>query len=125
MLNQPTALSPLPYDLNAGVPDADSLPAKELAEAAARAIERDPAGTLTYGGALGYTPLREWLAQRYTQETSLPVTADHITLTSGSAQAIDNIAATFLASGDVVVMGAPTYPGAIRAFRARGARIVD
>jgi 2-aminoadipate transaminase len=125
MLNQPTALSPLPYDLNAGVPDAASLPAQELADAAARALERDAAGALTYGGTLGYTPLREWLAGRFAQETGLRVTADHLTLTSGSAHAIDNIAATFLASGDVVIMGAPTYPGAIRAFRARGARIVD
>jgi DNA-binding transcriptional MocR family regulator len=124
-LNQPTALSPLPYDLNAGVPDAASLPAAELAEAATRALERDPAGALTYGGALGYLPLREWLAERFGRETNLHVTAENLILTSGSAQAIDNIAAAFLAPGDVVVMGAPTYPGAIRAFRARGARIVD
>jgi 2-aminoadipate transaminase len=125
MLSQPTALSPLPYDLNAGVPDAASLPAAELAAAAARALERDAAGALTYGGALGYAPLREWLADRLARESNLLVTADHLTLTSGSAHAIDNIAAAFIASGDVVITGAPTYPGAIRAFRARGARIVD
>lgn len=124
-LREPTALSPLPYDLNAGVPDAASLPARELAEAARAALERDPAGALTYGGPLGYEPLRAWIAERYARETGLAVTAAHITLTSGSAQAIDNIAATFLAPGDVVIMGAPTYPGAIRSFRARGARVVD
>lgn len=125
LLGAPTSLSPLPYDLNAGVPDADSLPAKELAEATRRALEADPAGTLTYGGATGYEPLRAWIAQRYVAETGLPVTSAQITLTSGSAQAIDNIAATFIAPGDVVITGAPTYPGAIRSFLARGARIVD
>ncbi len=124
-LAQPTALSPLPYDLNAGVPDAGSLPAAALAEAARRALERDPAGALTYGGNLGYAPLRAWIAERYSRETGVPVSAEQVTLTSGSAHAIDNIAATFLGPGDVVVMGAPTYPGAIRSFRARGARIVD
>ena len=124
-LREPTALSPLPYDLNAGVPDVASLPAVELAEAARRALEVDPGGALTYGGALGYEPLRAWIADRYARETGLPVTVAHITLTSGSAQGIDNIAATFIAPGDVVIMGAPTYPGAIRSFRARGARIVD
>ncbi len=124
-LAQPTALSPLPYDLNAGVPDAASLPAEALAQAVRRALELDPAGALTYGGNLGYEPLRAWIAERYTQETGVAVTAAQVTLTSGSAHAIDNIAATFLGAGDIVVMGAPTYPGAIRSFKARGARIVD
>lgn len=124
-LPPPTSLSPLPYDLNAGVPDRASLPAEALAEAAVRALRADPAGALTYGGAQGYAPLRAWIAEQQAQETGLPVTQDWITLCSGSAHAIDNIAATFLAPGDVVVMGAPTYPGAIRAFSARGARIVD
>ena len=121
----PTSMSALPYDLSAGVPDPASLPARDLAEAAARALAADPAGALTYGGAQGYEPLRAWIAERQSAETGLDVTPAHVTLTSGSAHAIDNIAATFIASGDVVLVGAPTYPGALRAFRARGARIVD
>ncbi|MEZ4502626.1 MAG: PLP-dependent aminotransferase family protein [Dehalococcoidia bacterium] len=123
-LDPPTSLSPLPFDLNAGVPDRASLPARELAEAARRAIEADPGGALTYGGVAGYEPLRAWIAARQSAETGLEVTSAHIALASGSAHAIDNIAATFVAVGDAVITGAPTYPGAIRAFRARGARIV-
>ncbi len=122
-LPPPTSLSPLPFDLNAGLPDAASLPASELAEAATRALRRDPAGALTYGGPLGHEPLRAWIAERQARESGVPLTAAHVTLTSGSAHAIDNIAATFLGPGDVVVTPAPTYPGAVRAFRARGARI--
>jgi 2-aminoadipate transaminase len=123
-LAAPTSLSPLPYDLNAGVPDRDSLPWRELAEAAARALEADPGGTLTYGGTLGYEPLRRWIAERNAAETGVQLDSSWVTLTSGSAHAIDNIAATFLAPADVVITGAPTYPGAIRTFRARGAEIV-
>ncbi|MBX7110749.1 MAG: PLP-dependent aminotransferase family protein [Dehalococcoidia bacterium] len=123
-LAAPTSLSPLPYDLNAGVPDRASLPWRELAEAAARALEADPGGALTYGGTLGYEPLRAWIAERNAAETGLELNSSWVTLTSGSAHAIDNIAATFTAPGDVVVTGAPTYPGAIRTFRARGAEIV-
>jgi 2-aminoadipate transaminase len=124
-LPQPTSLSPLPYDLNAGVPDPDSLPWRELSEAAARALERDPAGALTYGGQQGYEPLRAWIAEQQSRETGLDLTVDHITLTSGSAHGINNIAATFLAPGDTVVVAAPSYPGAIRTFQARGALLVD
>ena len=119
----PTSLSPLPFDLNAGVPDVSTLPTHELAEAVARALRHDPVGALTYGGSLGYEPLRAWLAEQQARESGVSLTAAHVALTSGSAHAIDNIAATFLGPGDVVVTPAPTYPGAIRAFRARGARI--
>ena len=123
-LAQPTSLSALRYDLNAGVPDRASLPAAEIAEATARALRDDPAGALTYGGAQGYEPLRAWIAERHCSE-GLAVGPEHVTLCSGSAHAIDNIAAAFLGAGDVAVVGAPTYPGAIRAFRARGARLID
>lgn len=129
-LEAPTSLSPLPYDLNAGVPDRATLPAAALLEAARRALEEDAAAALTYGGQQGYEPLRAWIAGRETQdahayEQGLAVTSAHITLTSGSAQGLDNIAATFVGEGDLVVVGAPTYPGAIRTFRARGATIVE
>lgn len=128
-LAAPTSLSPLPYDLNAGVPDRGTLPARALMEAARRAIAEDAAGALTYGGQQGYEPLRAWIAQHETardaSEGGLHVTAAHVTLTSGSAHAIDNIAATFIGEGDIVIAGAPTYPGAIRTFRARGATILE
>ena len=122
-LAPPTSLSLLAFDLNAGVPDRASLPAAELAAAAERALRDDPAGALTYGGAQGYEPLRAWIAEQW-MPAGLALGPDHVTLCSGSAQAIDNIAATFLGPGDAVIVGAPSYPGAIRAFRARGARLI-
>ena len=124
-LPPPTSLSPLPYDLNAGVPDRATLPWEALADAARAALAEDPGAALTYGGSMGYEPLRAWIAARQSAETGLEVTSAHVTLTNGSAQGIDNIAATFLAPGDVVIAGAPTYPGAIRTFRARGAVVID
>lgn len=123
-LAPPTSLSVLQYDLNAGVPDRASLPAAEIAEAAARALRDDPAGALTYGGNQGYEPLRAWIAERHCAE-GLTIGSDSVTLCSGSAHALDNIAAAFLGPGDAAVVGAPTYPGAIRAFRARGATLID
>jgi 2-aminoadipate transaminase len=118
-----TSLSPLRYDLNAGVPDRASLPAAQLAEAARRVLEADPGGALTYGGQQGYEPLRGWVAAREGQRAGLELGSEAVTLTSGSAHGLQNVALTFVAAGDTVVLGAPTYPGAIRTFRARGARI--
>ena len=119
-----TSLSPLRYDLNAGVPDRESLPARDLAAAATAVLEADPGAALTYGGQQGYAPLRDWIARRESANVGFEVGVDAVTLTSGSAHGLQNIALTFLAEGDTVVMGAPTYPGAIRTFRARGARVV-
>ena len=139
-LAEPTSLSPLPFDLNAGVPDPATLPVEALASAIEAALRADPAGALTYGGAQGYAPLRAWIAAQEAQAGGLALGAqrggelrgelrgelggENVTLCSGSAHAIDNIAATFLGPGDIAIVGAPSYPGAIRSFRARGARVV-
>ncbi len=122
-LAQPTSLSPLAYDLNAGVPDRNALPINAIADAMERALRDDPGGALTYGGAQGYEPLRAWIADRQSEASGLSLDPSNVTLCSGSAHAIDNIAATFLGPGDVAVISAPAYPGAIRSFKARGARI--
>ena len=53
-----TSLSPLPYDLNAGVPDRATLPSAGLLEAMRRALDADAGAALTYGGQQGYEPLR-------------------------------------------------------------------
>jgi 2-aminoadipate transaminase len=119
-----TSLSPLRYDLNAGVPDRASLPAAALAEATAVVLRDDAASALTYGGQQGYDPLRTWIAARAAAVSEFPIGPENVTLTSGSAHGLQNVALTFLAEGDTVILGAPTYPGAIRTFRARGARIV-
>jgi DNA-binding transcriptional MocR family regulator len=119
-----TSLSPLRYDLNAGVPDRASLPAAQLSAATAAVLMDDPAAALTYGGQQGYQPLRAWIAARAAATSGVALGPEHVTLTSGSAHGLQNVALTFLAQGDTVILGAPTYPGAIRTFLARGARII-
>jgi DNA-binding transcriptional MocR family regulator len=63
-----------------GAPSADLLPAREIAAAAQRALERDYANALAYGAPEGYRPLREWFARRY----AVPVRA--VLVTNGSLQ---------------------------------------
>ncbi|MCH2657560.1 MAG: PLP-dependent aminotransferase family protein [Dehalococcoidia bacterium] len=119
-----TSLSPLRYDLNAGVPDRDSLPATALLAATEHVLSHDAGGALTYGGQQGYLPLREWIAARTSLLSKIETNANQITLTSGSAHGLQNVALTFLDPNDTVILGAPTYPGAIRTFQAREANIV-
>ena len=120
-----TSLSALRYDLNAGVPDSGSLPAEQLAASAVDVLRNDPAGALTYGGQQGYEPLRAWIAKSEGMKAGLSLGSDTVSITSGSAHGLENIALTFVAEGDPVIVGAPTYPGAIRTFRARGAKLIS
>jgi DNA-binding transcriptional MocR family regulator len=54
----------------------------------------------------------------------LPTTSDEIVITTGAQQAISAAAACWVRPGDAVIVEAPTYPGAVSAFVAAGARLV-
>jgi len=101
-----------------GVPSVDLLPARAIAEAAARAVERDPAGALLYGAPEGYLPLREWFARRY----DVPV--ERVLLTNGSLQgAALVIEHLFAGRGGLAVVEAPTYDRTILLLRRFGAQV--
>lgn len=72
---------------------------------------------------LGYAPLREAVAA-YLGRQGLSTVPEQILLTSGAQQAISLLAHLYLSRGDAVVLDDPSYPGAMDAFRAAGARLV-
>ena len=96
----------------------------EVAPAARAAAEQLP----RFLGESGFDPvglpvLREALAEQYTRR-GLPTTPDQIMVTVGAQHAIALIARTILGRGDRAVIENPTYPHAIDALKAAGARIV-
>ena len=112
-----------PITLTGGVPDPESLPFDDLAEAARAVLEREGRLALQYGGSQGFLGLREWLAERVGRAEGLSLGPENITITNGSAGALANICETFLDPDDVVIAEAPSYPGAMRTVRAQGARV--
>lgn len=54
----------------------------------------------------------------------LPSRAEEIVVTTGAQQAISIAASCWVRPGDVVVLDDPTYPGAVSAFTAAGARLL-
>ena len=120
-----TIQSPVePISLGGGIPDPDTLPRAELLAAMDRALDVPDDTPLRYGGGIGYEPLREALAERYTRDRHVPVTADHFLLTNGSAGAIDLVCAAFLSPGDTVISEGPTFSGTLRTFRGHQANIL-
>jgi DNA-binding transcriptional MocR family regulator len=72
---------------------------------------------------LGYEPLREAIAA-HLSERGVPTAPDQVMVTSGAQQGIWMTGWLFLQRGDTVLTENPTYPGALDAFTAVGARLV-
>src|SRR4051795_425037 len=101
-----------------GAPSIDIVAVDDLKAAAQRAFENDPAGSFSYGTAIGYPPLREWIAQKH----ELP--AEQVIVTNGSMQADAFLFEFLVEDGDLVVVEAPTYDRTLLSLGKRGADIL-
>ncbi len=109
--------------LSSSMIDPGLLPNRYLEQEIHRMLSENPKVLSQYGEIQGDKALRQAMVE-YLQRMDVRTSPDNILVTSGSQQGIDMIARTFVGPGDVVVMEAPTYPGAIDVFRGRGATIL-
>lgn len=105
-----------------GAGDPRLIPLAEFRRALSDALDRDGAAALGPEGGSGYLPLRYWLAG-YLRQNGIDVTSDDVLITAGTQQTIMLVAETLLRPGDAVVVESPTWPGALEAFAAVGARV--
>lgn len=95
-----------------------------LAAAVATALEALPEHLSGPGYQIqGVPSLREALARRYT-ERGLPTSPDQVVVTGGALPALALLVRTLVGPGDRVLVEHPTYPNALDAIRAVGARPV-
>jgi DNA-binding transcriptional MocR family regulator len=100
-----------------GAPSRDIIAVDELAEAAARAFANDPDGLTAYGTAIGYPPLRAWIAEQHGVEP------EAVIVTNGSMQADAFLFEELVAAGDQVVVERPTYDRTLLSLTTRGADV--
>ncbi len=100
-----------------GAPSLDIVDIEGLREAAQLAFESDPGGTTAYGMAVGYGPLREWIAEQH------GVAVEQVLVTNGSMQADAFLFELLVSDGDAVVVEKPTYDRTLLNLRNRGADI--
>ena len=110
--------TPPPISFARGAPSLDIVAVDELRAAAQRAFENDPGGTTAYGTAVGYTPLREWIAE-YQQ-----VAPEQVIVTNGSMQADAFLFRHLVQPGDLVIVEAPTYDRTLLSLRELGAELM-
>ncbi|MBV7507694.1 PLP-dependent aminotransferase family protein [Bacillus sp. sid0103] len=116
-------LVPEKINLSSSMIDPGLLPNRYLEREIHQMLSENPRILSQYGEIQGDTELRKAMCE-YLKRSGVPSFPENLLVTSGSQQGIDLVARTFVGPGDVVVMEAPTYPGAIDVFRGRGATIL-
>ena len=106
-----------PISFARGAPSLDIIDVDGLREAAARAFANDPGGMTAYGTAVGYVPLRRWIAERH------GVDENQVLVTNGSMQADAFLFDELVGAGDSVVVERPSYDRTLLSLRGHGAAL--
>jgi 2-aminoadipate transaminase len=107
-----------------GLPAPDVFPVQRFDEASHKVLTQQAASALQYGETEGYRPLRELIANNIARY-GINAKVENVLITSGSQQALDLIGKLLLDAGDRVLVEAPTYLGALQAFKVYGAEFVS
>ncbi len=105
-----------------GLPNPNAFPVDEIKEIVNKVLEED-SKALQYGPTPGLREFREEIV-RFVGREGIKADLENVLITVGSQQALDLIGRVFLNEGDVVLVGLPTYLGAINAFLAYGVELV-
>jgi len=111
------ASRPEVVSLAGGMPFVQALPMDAIGEMSARLIRERGAQALQYGSGQGDPTLREQIIE-VMREVGIEGHPDEVVVTPGSQMALDIVVRIFCDPGDVVLVEAPSYVGALGVFRA-------
>lgn len=117
---------PLPPDIISfagGLPDPALLPVARIGEILEHLLRREGAAALQYHPPQGFAPLREAIA-KYLAPFDIAASPADVFISSGASQALLTAGRLLLRPGDVALVEAPTYQGALAIFEGLGARLV-
>jgi 2-aminoadipate transaminase len=100
-----------------GMPAPELFPLKEVEEACVKVLREQGASALQYSISEGYVPLREFIVQKMSRY-GIVASVDNVLITTGSQQGLDLVSKVLLDPGDVIIIEAPTFVGALQSFKA-------
>ncbi|MDX2103386.1 MAG: PLP-dependent aminotransferase family protein [Alphaproteobacteria bacterium] len=115
-------LRPLPFRV--GMPALDLVPIETWRRLMARTWRTLDAGSLHYGAAEGWPPLRRAVASYLATARGVRCAPEQVLVLSSCQAALDLCARLLVQPGERVWVEEPGYIGAREAFRARGCRLV-
>lgn len=101
--------------LAGGMPNLSALPMDMMAEVVRNLVATNGTEALQYGSGQGHPLLREQICEVMALE-GIRANPDDVIVTTGSQQALDLISRIFIDPGDVVLVEAPSYVGALGTF---------
>lgn len=107
-----------------GLPAPITFPTEELSIIMQDVLEKHGPNALQYSTTEGAPALREEIA-KMVRKDGMNINADEVLITHGSQQGLDLISKVFIDPGSTVIMEAPTYLGAINAFKNFGANVEE
>ena len=107
------------------LPALDLFPTTLWAQLAGRRLRRATTSLLLGSDPMGYPPLQRAVADYLVASRGVKCAPEQIAILSGTQEALDLTVHLFLNPGDRACVENPGYPGARRAFRAAGARVVS
>src|SRR5919201_1283036 len=110
--------------LAGGLPDTSTFPAESLAALLSKVAAADSARAFQYAPTEGMAAVGEAIVTVMAAE-GMDVDPEDVLVTTGGQQVIDLVCKTLVDPGDVIVAEAPTYPGAVPAFSAYQADVVQ
>ncbi len=103
--------------LAGGMPFVQALPLDSIADTVQRLVRERGASALQYGSGQGDARLREQILD-VVRKVGITCHPDDIVVTCGSQMALDLVTRVFCDPGDVVLVEAPSYVGALGVFAA-------
>jgi 2-aminoadipate transaminase len=110
--------------LAGGLPDTSTFPQESYAAISQQVAAEACAKALQYGPTEGHELVKQCIVDVMAEEGTA-VDTDELIVTTGGQQVIDLVCKTLIDPGDVIVAEAPTYPGAVPAFCAYEADVVQ
>lgn len=100
-----------------GFPAPEFFPIKEMEEVSKKVLQEDGFAALQYGPTDGLVALRKHIC-KLMEVQNLHADFSEILVTGGSQQGLDMAAMLLIDKGDVIITEAPSYLGALNAFKA-------
>jgi 2-aminoadipate transaminase len=107
-----------------GLPDTSSFPPATFASMTARIADESCARALQYGPTEGLAETKGCIVDVMAAE-QMTVDPDDVLVTTGGQQVLDLVTKTLIDPGDTIVAEGPSYPGALNAFQAYQANVVQ
>ena len=109
--------------LAGGMPNLSAIPMDVMAALVEKLVREHGTEALQYGSGQGHPKLREQICDVMALE-GIRANPDDVVVTTGSQQALDLISRIFIDPGDVVLVEAPSYVGALGTFAQYEASVV-